>query len=107
MCKTNRKTSQCSMDNFCCLKLFVCYVSPCDDNALMKRLLGNSQGSGAKSYMTIGLLNEEVVVKIFVHFLTSSLCTRSHLNFFIYVEYFVFFFITVFPLENHPRSLSQ
>ncbi len=62
-------------------------------------VIRNSEGSGAKSYITNDLLvyNEN----IFVHFLIFYCpCTRSHLNFLVYKENFVFFFISVAYFKN-------
>ncbi len=73
--------------------------------------LGNSEGSGAKSYMTNGLLIYGEKIAYFLIYKEAlphiGLCTRSHLNILIFEESFVSFFISVYAVTFLNMHLSH
>jgi hypothetical protein len=83
------------------------FKGPYDDEKLNKILLIYKEiqsGAVSKSYMTNGLLIYGENICAFPHHILGS--THTHLNFPIYEENFVFFFISVSPfLPLYPTGL--
>ncbi len=85
-----------SIYNFCHLFFFLVVVTDKKENEIFLIYMEIQKGSGAKSYMTNGLL---IYGEKFAHFFIYWealphiwICTRSHLNFLTYEKNLVFFF---------------